>query len=141
MKAGWNKTKRLKRPKKQQTTQGPQQSLVRSPRPTLGALIFNGLDAGEKYAETLFMIVGPNCAIQIEKEFCQTTGCPPGELEAWLKSEWIEHDVEAVKSLEVTAGPDPLILIRPLGAFYFIRLFSPDPEKTSIPVRPPERPN
>lgn len=56
---------------------------------------------------------GPDNAAMIEEaEFCGETGCPPEELEKWLRNEWTEYDISGVLAGTEQAGKDPVLLVR-----------------------------
>lgn len=96
----------------------------------------------EEYVQIIVTVLGPDFACLTEEEFCSSFGCPSAELENWLKSHWIQHNIQRVERLEEQAGAFPLILVAVQGHhFYEVRLFSPKPAHFDLPAPTGGRPN
>lgn len=74
------------------------------------------------------MAIGPNCHWCSEEEFCDYTGCRPGNLEDWLSQDWIQHFPHLILSFEDVPGPIPWVLYRTRGQEHTVRVFSASPE-------------
>lgn len=60
-----------------------------------------------------------------ESEFIAQSGCPPEELERWLESCWLQHDIRAVLGGLEKVGPQPLLLVGFEDQYATVRLFCP----------------
>lgn len=95
----------------------------------------------EEYVQTIATVLGPDFACLTEEAFCSSSGCPSQELEAWLKSHWIQHNIHRVERLEEQADAFPIALVAVKYPFYEVRLFSPNPELFDMPAPTVGRPN
>ena len=90
-----------------------------------------GWPAVQEVIPRFMAILGPDAVCQQEDDFCETSHCPPGNLEAWLASEWNQHHAGRVARMEETAGAFPLLLIRGRRGWQYYRVEIWSPKDTS----------
>ena len=84
-----------------------------------------GLEAVDEVGPKLMAVLGAEAVCLFEEAFCEASGCPPEQLDDFLREKWNLHHASRVARLEEIPDPFPVLLIRQKDPFYSLEIWSP----------------